>query len=134
MNLALVSSKSRLKYPLLGSSVYHICPVSRGLSSKGLIFEACVDMCVHYRISAFVTLTNSATVNSLCMASKRSQVIWHMMILWCCIISLEPRSGKSGTSGLEVIKLEYILRLKIKRNDWLIVDTCPQAANHYALF
>ena len=24
--------------------------------------------------------------------------------------------------------------LKIKRNDWLIADTCPQAANHYALF
>ena len=35
---------------------------------------------------------------------------------------------------LKVIKLEYILRLKIKRNDWLIADTCPQAANHYALF
>ena len=26
------------------------------------------------------------------------------------------------------------LRLKIKRNDWLLVDTCPQAANHCALF
>ena len=26
--------------------------------------------------------------------------------------------------GLEVIKLEYSLRLKIKRNDWLLVDTC----------
>ena len=39
-----------------------------------------------------------------------------------------------GRSGLKVIKLEYILRLKIKRNDWLIADTCPQAANHYALF
>ena len=37
-------------------------------------------------------------------------------------------------SGLEVIKLEYILRLKIKRNDWLLVDTCQQATNHYALF
>ena len=24
---------------------------------------------------------------------------------------------------LKVIKLEYILRLKIKRNDWLIADT-----------
>ena len=80
--------KSRLKYPLMDSSVDYIGPVSRGLSSKGLIFEACVDMCVHYHISAFVTLTNSATVNSLCMALKRSQVIWHMMILWCCIFSL----------------------------------------------
>ena len=36
--------------------------------------------------------------------------------------------------GPEVIKLEYSLKLKIKRNDWLIADTCPQAANHYALF
>ena len=36
--------------------------------------------------------------------------------------------------GLEVIKLEFILRLKIKRNDWLFADTCPQAANHWALF
>ena len=31
--------------------------------------------------------------------------------------------------GLEVIKLEFILRLKIKCNDWLLADTCPQAAN-----
>ena len=27
--------------------------------------------------------------------------------------------------GLEVIKLEYSLTLKIKRNDWLLADTCP---------
>ena len=36
--------------------------------------------------------------------------------------------------GLGVIKLEYSFRLKIKRNDWLLADTCPQAANHCALF
>ena len=36
--------------------------------------------------------------------------------------------------GLEVIKLEFILRLKIKRNDWLLADTCPQAANHCVIF
>ena len=35
--------------------------------------------------------------------------------------------------GLEVIKREYSLKLKIKRNDWLLADTCPQAANHCAL-
>ena len=34
----------------------------------------------------------------------------------------------------EVIKLEYSLKLKIKRNDWLLADTCPQATNHCALF
>ena len=42
------------------------------------------------------------------------------------IIGLSP--------NFEVIKLEFILRLKIKRNDWLLVDTCPQAANQCALF
>ena len=38
-------------------------------------------------------------------------------------------------SGLEVIKLEYSLRLKFKCNDWLLAlaDMCPQAANHCAL-
>ena len=34
--------------------------------------------------------------------------------------------------GLEVIKFEFILRLKIKRNDWLLADTCPQAATQSA--
>ena len=37
-------------------------------------------------------------------------------------------------SGLEVIKLEFILKFKAKRNDWLLADTCPQAANQRALF
>ena len=32
------------------------------------------------------------------------------------------------------MKPEYSLRLKIKRNDWLLVDTCLQAVNHCALF
>ena len=38
------------------------------------------------------------------------------------------------TPGPEVIKLEFNLKLKIKRNDWLLADMCPQAANHCALF
>ena len=45
----------------------------------------------------------------------------------CCVFF-------SWRPGLEVINLEFILRLKIKRNDWLFADTCPQAANHCALF
>ena len=36
--------------------------------------------------------------------------------------------------GLKVIKLEFSLELKIKHNDWLLADTCSQAANHCALF
>ena len=31
---------------------------------------------------------------------------------------------KIFTPGLEVIKLEFNLKLKIKRNDWLLVNTC----------
>ena len=34
--------------------------------------------------------------------------------------------------GLKVINLEFILKLKIKRNDWLLADMCPQVANHCA--
>ena len=47
---------------------------------------------------------------------------------------MELVDGLLPAPGLEVIKLEFILRLKIKRNDWLFADTCPQAANHCALF
>ena len=49
-------------------------------------------------------------------------------------MSLVVRKPSFSASGLEVIKLEFILRLKIKRNDWLFADTCPQAANRCALF
>ena len=42
--------------------------------------------------------------------------------------------ANARSPGPEVIKLEYSIKLKIKRNDWLLADTCPQAANHCALF
>ena len=45
-----------------------------------------------------------------------------------------PYCPSHVVAGLEVIKLEFILRLKIKRYDWLLADTCPQSANHCALF
>ena len=49
--------------------------------------------------------------------------------------SLDPGQDPQNVGpGLEVIKLEFILRLKIKRNDWLPGDTCLQAANHCILF
>ena len=43
-------------------------------------------------------------------------------------------SSSNLSLGLEVIKLGYSIGLKIKRNDWLLADMCPQGANHYALF
>ena len=39
-----------------------------------------------------------------------------------------------ASSGLQFIKLQFILKLKIERNDWLFAATCLQAANHCALF
>ena len=39
----------------------------------------------------------------------------------------------ADSPGLEVIKPEYSFRLKIRRNDWLLADMCPQAANHCAI-
>ena len=47
-----------------------------------------------------------------------------------------PRSmaEQNVRPGPKVIKLEYSLKLQIKRNDWLLADTCPQAANHCTLF
>ena len=44
------------------------------------------------------------------------------------------KTAQKKQLGLQVIKLEFILRLIIKRNDWLLEDTCPKAANHWALF
>ena len=51
----------------------------------------------------------------------------------CCVFEKYTLSSLLR-SGLEVIKLEFILRPKIKRNDWLLLDKCPQATNHYVLF
>ena len=45
-------------------------------------------------------------------------------------IKFVPIQAHGTDKALEVIKLELILKLKINRNDWLLADTCPQAANH----
>ena len=50
------------------------------------------------------------------------------------MLQLAEFFSRNKGPGLEVIKLEFILKLRVKRYDWLLVDTCPQAANHYALF
>ena len=39
---------------------------------------------------------------------------------------------KEKQPGLEAIKLEYSLRLKIKRNDWLLPDTFQKRNPDYA--
>ena len=66
--------------------------------------------------------------------------MWYLIVsipdicLLTLISSERQVSVQTMRSGLEVIKLKYSLRLKIKHNDWLLADTCPQATNHCDLF
>ena len=61
-----------------------------------------------------VTRTQTATEKLLCLYCKCKQDV--------------------SITGLEAIKFEYSVTLEIKRNDWLLADPCPQAANRCALF
>ena len=47
---------------------------------------------------------------------------------------LDELNSRMRRTGPEVIKLEFIVKLKIKRQDWLLADMCPQVANHCPLF
>ena len=65
------------------------------------------------------------------------QICGIILILGQCVQEILFKTKTCKHSGqnevrpcLEAIKPEFILRLKIKRNDWLLADTCPQAANH----
>ena len=53
-------------------------------------------------------------------------------MLWCTahyIGQVKQCMCKQNSSpALEVIKLEFILKLKIKCNIWLLADKCPQTA------
>ena len=59
-------------------------------------------------------------------------LIMNKLWYFCLITLLHGRNQKikwgcirGGGLGLEVIKLEYSLRLKIKRDDWLLADILP---------
>ena len=46
--------------------------------------------------------------------------------------SLDPDQDRpSASPGLEVIKLKFILKLKITRNDWLFADKQPIIALYF---
>ena len=62
------------------------------------------------------------------------KVLSQMKNMWCSRLSQELKVNLFLAIVESVIKLEFILRLKIKRTYWLLADTCPQAANHFALF
>ena len=68
---------------------------------------------------------------------ERKQLSAHCSITKKHVTSYPPLGYQFDQSIInsrhQVFKLEYSLRLKIKINDWLLADTCPQAANHSAL-
>ena len=60
--------------------------------------------------------------NILTLENVHSFSTLHTSIILLCV------SSRIKQSVFEIIKLEYSLKLKIKRNGWLLADTCPQAA------
>ena len=100
------------------TALYHQCrnPVSVLKYHKGMLRRYCV---MHHH-------SLLAKYDSFYFRMRCYNCLQHML--------LSRKNCYLGfRSGLEVIKLEYSLKLKIKRNDWLLADTCPKAANHCAL-
>ena len=52
-------------------------------------------------------------------------LIAFLIYIWYLMGNAKYKKHVQYCTGLEVIKLEYSLKLKIKRNDWLLVDMCP---------
>ena len=92
------------------------------LQSRGLVALLCLSSC-HLVIVVWLFLTMPRVCLQFMIVVFPDHT--HLLFLLHCA-ELVP--------GLEVIKLEFIFILKIKRNDWLLSDTCPQSANHCALF
>ena len=83
--------------------------------------------------------TNSSIFFRGYMLSSLTVKISYIMLAIICVsyillLTCVHFTAKNTTPGLEVIKLEFILKLKIKPNEWLLADTYPQAANHCTLF
>ena len=82
-------------------------------------------------------------VSAMCIASLSTMptggMPHYMPYLWSVATAtgiftsqVQTEEG-SYKSGIEVITLEYSIKLKIKRNDWLLAE-CHQATNHCGLF
>ena len=115
----------------------------RYMFSHADILESCRKIstqCTKYIISTIKKYEEEESVLQLqvyqsVVASNYFQQMHENLLRAIDITAFDtPYINYQYQSGLKVIKLEYSLRLKIKRNDWLLADTCPQAANHCALF
>ena len=93
-----------------------------------------------YEVNTILYITFWLIITSSHLACKTVWILisWLLQIFeiyyFECVAGQALLVGNIKRPGPEVIKLEFILKLKIKRNDWLLADTCPQAPNHCALF
>ena len=92
-------------------------------------------------LSLVFVMVSLLFVAALRSPAGKGMTSWLSFVMLNCVFVTFPCGffGQVGYSivsipGLEVIKREYSLRLKIKRSDYLLADTCPQAANHCTLF
>ena len=66
-------------------------------------------------------------------------MVSRLIMVWSMYFQYRRMEGREIINtplvpSLEVKELDYSLKLKINRNDWLLADTYLQAANHCALF
>ena len=97
----------------------------QGYSILSILLPGIWDTMFNFRDTAIFppkyTNTKYININHLNFSTKEEKLYVHDMT-------------SLSRPGLEVMKLEFILKLIIKHNDWLLADTCPQVANRCALF
>ena len=71
---------------------------------------------------SFAFIINQILIPKVIFISAFGFDDYHLILYYCV------------TYGTTLDNLANLLKLKIKRNDWLLADTCPQSANRYALF
>ena len=97
-------------------------------------------MCVFMFVCVLMYIPRGAMAWSVnCDSGISWPWLFSVMMSVCrgpCALGIHSTHGTPNPvfPGLEVIKLKYNLKLIIQFNYWLLSDTCPQAANHCALF
>ena len=79
------------------------------------------------KTAKFQNLVTPPTFLQPLLYDRFTKIINHTLLVLTLRNTVENK-----LSGLEVIQLKY--SLKTKHNDWLLVDICPQSADHCAFF
>ena len=109
-------NKTRTKtYPSLSFFFLLFFIINNRVDSSFICVQSC-SITLRYQLF----LTSQTLIQPLLLRFLRASQ--YLIQYWK---SIETKiSNTTRKPGLEVIKLEFILKLKIKRNDWLLADTC----------